>query len=65
MVESSAVQTDRMEWRCSQCQSLLGNRRNGKLYVKLKKTQLVIVGSVVAVCGCCAELNETQTAGRG
>lgn len=49
------------EWRCSQCETLLGTERDGKLYIKLRKSQLVIQGSVAAVCGYCAALNELRT----
>jgi phage FluMu protein Com len=50
------------EWRCSHCEMLLGTERDGKLYIKVKKSQLVIQGSITAVCGYCAELNEFRTA---
>lgn len=38
------------EWRCGHCEMLLGTERDGKLYIKVKKTQLVIQGSIAAVC---------------
>lgn len=50
------------EWHCGHCEMLLGTERDGKLYIKVKKTQLVIQGAIAAVCGYCAELNELRTA---
>ena len=49
------------EWRCKQCETLLGIERGGKLYLKYKKAHFVVQGAVLAVCRSCSELNEMAT----
>ena len=49
------------EWRCTKCGRLLGLHKNKAVHIKHKRAQLVVTGSVMAVCPVCAELNETRS----
>ncbi|MFI5298641.1 MAG: hypothetical protein ACHREM_11125 [Polyangiales bacterium] len=49
------------EWRCRRCTTLLGVERNGRLHLKYKSAQYVVMGPVVAVCRRCSGTNEMTT----
>ncbi len=49
------------EWRCRECDTLLGVLRSGRLYLRYKQAQYVVDGddySVLAVCRNCSTVNE-------
>lgn len=49
------------EWRCAECDTLLGVLRGGRLYLRYKQAQYVVDGgdySVLAVCRNCSTVNE-------
>ena len=47
------------EWHCRACGTLLGIERAGKMFLKYKTAQFVVIGTVMAICRRCADLNET------
>ena len=49
------------EWRCKECNALLGIARGGRLHLRYKEAQYVVDGedySVIAVCRNCSKVNE-------
>lgn len=49
------------EWRCKDCDTLLGIERGSRLYLRYKQAQYVVDGSnynVIAVCRNCSAVNE-------
>ena len=48
-------------WRCSECETLLGVWRNGKLQLRYKSVQYLVDGKVVAVCRTCSAINEADS----
>ena len=49
------------EWRCSECNSLLGIEKGAHLRLRHKRAQYVVDGgdySVIAVCRKCSTINE-------
>lgn len=49
------------EWRCRECDTLLGVLRSGRLHLRYKQAQYVVDGedySVLAVCRNCSTVNE-------
>ena len=49
------------EWRCKECETLLGVDRGARLYLRYKQAQYVVDGSdysVIAVCRNCSTVNE-------
>ena len=49
------------EWRCKECDTLLGVARGNRLHLRYKQVQYVVDGgdySVIAVCRNCSTLNE-------
>lgn len=51
------------EWRCSGCRTLLGVERGGKLFLRYKQVQYVVVGEVIAICRTCGLANDRATPG--
>ena len=58
------------EWRCHECNTLLGVESEARLQVRYKQAQYVIDGerfTVTAVCRCCHAVNQQsggQASGR-
>ena len=50
---------DEHEWRCRRCGILLGIERNGQIHIRHKRVQVLVQGSIIAVCPRCTEVNET------
>ncbi|MBN1630005.1 MAG: hypothetical protein JW990_09585 [Thermoleophilia bacterium] len=48
-------------WRCRHCGSLLGVEHEGRLHLKYKAAQYLVVGSVTAVCHRCNQLSVMET----
>lgn len=49
------------EWRCTHCRTLLGVQRGERLYIRIRKSQFVLVGArdtVIATCGVCSRTDE-------
>lgn len=49
------------EWRCKECDTLLGVERGTRLHLRYKQVQYVVDGgdySVMAVCRNCSTINE-------
>lgn len=49
------------EWRCKECDTLLGVERSERLHLRYKQAQYVIDGgdfTVLAVCRNCSTVNE-------
>lgn len=49
------------EWRCKECDTLLGVERGSRLHLRYKQAQYVVDGdnySVIAVCRNCSTVNE-------
>ena len=49
------------EWRCSECNSLLGVENGAHLHLRYKRAQYVVGGgdyNVMAVCRNCSAINE-------
>lgn len=49
------------EWRCKECETLLGVEQGARLHLRYKQAQYVIDGgdySVIAVCRNCSTVNE-------
>ena len=49
------------EWRCSECNSLLGIENGAHLHLRHKQAQYVVDGgdyNVIAVCRNCSTINE-------
>jgi len=49
------------EWRCKECDTLLGVERGARLHLRYKQAQYVVDGgdySVIAVCRNCSTVNE-------
>jgi len=51
----------KQEWRCRECERLLGVWRNGRLHLQHKKAQYLVDGRVLAVCPNCSALNEADS----
>ncbi len=49
------------DWRCSKCGRRLGIHKSRGIYIKHKKAQFVVQGTVMTVCTLCSELNETSS----
>jgi hypothetical protein len=53
------------EWRCRECDTLLGVERSERLHLRYKQAQYVIDGgdfTVLAVCRNCSTVNERNRA---
>ena len=49
------------EWRCKECETLLGVERGPRLHLRYKQAQYVVDGGdyiVIAVCRTCSAVNE-------
>jgi RNase P subunit RPR2 len=48
------------EWRCKECDTLLGVERGARLYLRYKQAQYIVDGdfAVLAVCRNCTTVNE-------
>jgi len=49
------------EWRCRECDTLLGIERGSRLYLRYKQAQYIVDGrdyNVIAVCRNCSAVNE-------
>lgn len=49
------------EWRCEECETLLGIDRNERLQLRYKQAQYIVNGdsyTVTAVCRNCSAVNE-------
>jgi RNase P subunit RPR2 len=48
------------EWRCKECDTLLGVERGTRLYLRYKQAQYIVDGdyAVLAVCRNCTTVNE-------
>ena len=49
------------EWRCKECDTLLGVERGTRLHLRYKQVQYVVDGgdyNVIAVCRNCSTVNE-------
>lgn len=48
------------EWRCKECDTLLGVERGARLYLRYKQAQYIVDGdyAVLAVCRNCSTVNE-------
>jgi hypothetical protein len=49
------------EWRCQECDTLLGVERGARLHLRYKQAQYVVDGddyNVIAVCRNCSAVNE-------
>jgi phage FluMu protein Com len=49
------------QWRCVECDALLGVEVRGQMHLKYKAAQYVVTGPVQAVCRRCATTNETNS----
>jgi RNase P subunit RPR2 len=55
------------EWRCKDCNTLLGVERSPRIHLRYKQAQYIIDGtnySVMAVCRKCSAVNEIQAGGK-
>jgi len=51
------------DWRCKECDTLLGVVRGGRLHLRYKQAQYVVDGedySVLAVCRNCSTVNDRR-----
>jgi RNase P subunit RPR2 len=48
------------EWRCKECDTLLGVERGARLHLRYKQAQYIVDGdyAVLAVCRNCTTVNE-------
>jgi len=49
------------EWRCKECDTLLGVERGARLHLRYKRAQYIVDGcdyDVIAVCRNCSTVNE-------
>lgn len=52
------------EWRCKECETLLGVERGPRLHLRYKQVQYVVDGGdyiVIAVCRNCTAVNERSS----
>jgi RNase P subunit RPR2 len=45
------------KWRCAGCKTLLGIEQAGKLFLRYKQAQYIVVGDVIAICRTCGLAN--------
>lgn len=53
-----------VEWRCKECDTLLGVRTGARLHLRYKQAQYIVDGSdfsVIAVCRSCFTVNDRST----
>ena len=47
------------EWRCTQCEKLLGRTKGDRLHVRFARGHEYLVGlPTICICRCCGTLNE-------
>lgn len=49
------------EWRCKECDTLIGIERGARLHLRFKQAQYIVEGgdyNVIAVCRNCSTVNE-------
>jgi RNase P subunit RPR2 len=49
------------EWRCKECNTLLGTEQGPRLHLRYKQAQYIVEGdnfNVIAVCRNCSTINE-------
>lgn len=51
----------KLEWRCSECRTLLGVEQGGKLFLRYKTVQYVVVGNTIAICRRCGLASDRST----
>ena len=53
------------EWRCKECDTLIGIERGARLHLRFKQAQYIVDGcdyNVIAVCRNCSMVNERSGA---